>query len=681
MILNIDNLISNSITRIKKWRKQIMKRVTNVLTIAMLVLSMIFTPMKMTAAQAAAKCKCNVATERIKREFPESGNVRILFTDTMLFVGQYQVKNKKDWEKELKEKKAVFLFQYEKAKVTTLIVLKCEQCATLYVVPVPSKVSSENSEDTGKTDTSTPTEPLPPTGNTGDDSSSSGNKPSGGDSTEERPKPEEPTQPSKPVEPSKPTDPTQPEGPKKYDTSGWKFSNTTFTYDGKTCRPTLVGVPAEVEVIWDTEGEINAGNYSANVSFKVPEGYQSVPNMETHFVINKATYEGTLNFDKTSFSYDGKSHAPSIENLPEGAKVINTSAGHTSAGKYTHDMEIEISPNYENVKLSTEYEITPSKLSLQQQYNPVTGKVDSIIEGLVDEDLKELIYTVNGSESSEAPEILEPGRYEIKTELFLDESKKQNYTGTESEELQTALEKVYEAKRKNAWYKLSMDSAVKDGKLTINIFLSDIKVQTQEEMGYVLFTLGFNVKYDQTVMQYDSFEAEADDMGNGFDGAYNPDRGPSGEADERDAVLSFFADSITDTLKVCTLVYDIDPAAEDVSISLEDFVLATGEEDNPFEYTTDNNTVVVNPSEDYIAPEEILIDWDPMKDSSYVGDDDEEAAARENLQDYIDEKFSTAAGAEAVANLPKVAEETTVSTTTTGSAIIEKGDHFGEGSR
>ncbi len=656
-----------------------MEKLKKILAV-IIILSMVFAPM--TATQAATVCECVKSTERIKREFLESGNIKILFTDTLLFIRQFQTKNfqKEDWEKKLKEKKAVFLFQYEKAKVTTLIVLKCEQCATLYVVPVPSKVSSENSEDTGKTDTSTPTEPLPPTGNTGDDSSSSGNKPSGGDSTEERPKPEEPTQPSKPVEPSKPTDPTQPEGPKKYDTSGWKFSNTTFTYDGKTCRPTLVGVPAEVEVIWDTEGEINAGNYSAKVSFKVPEGYQSVPNMETHFVINKATYEGTLNFDKTSFSYDGKSHAPSIENLPEGAKVINTSAGHTSAGKYTHDMEIEISPNYENVKLSTEYEITPSKLSIQQQYNPATNKIDAVIEGLVDEDLKDLIYTVNGSESSESPDILEPGRYEIKTEILLNDDKKQNYTGVDSEELQTVLETVYEAKRKNAWYKLSVDSAVKDGKLTINIFLSDIKVQTQEEMGYVLFTLGFNVKYDQTVMQYDSFEAEADDMGNGFDGAYNPDRGPSGEADERDAVLSFFADSIADTVKICTLVYDIDPTTTDVEVSIENVVLATGEEDNPFEYTADSTTVVVNPSSE-IKTEEILIDWDPMKDASYVGDEDDEAAARENLQDYIDEKFSTAAGDEAVANLPKVAEETTVSTTTTGSAIIEKGDHFGKGSR
>lgn len=668
-----------------------MEKLKKILAV-IIILSMVFAPL--TATQAATvqrtTCECAKSTERIKKEFPESGNVRILFTDTMLFVGQYQVKNKKDWEKELKEKKAVFLFQYEKAKVTRLIVLKCEQCGTLYVVPVPFKISSENSEDTGKTDTSTPTEPLPPSGNTGDDSSSSGNKPSGGDSTEERPG--DNNEDNKPA--PKPEDPKPEDKIIEIDISKLVVSDKEVTYspDAEQSIYVVGDLPEGLKVSYYlVNGEVkpvdyvvsNAGKYEVVPVFEVTDDkYKIVGQANTAILtINKAKYEGTFNFDKTSFSYDGKEHEPVPSNLPEGAKVINTSAGHTSAGKYTHDMEIEISPNYENVKLSTEYEITPSKLSLQQQYDDATGKVESIVEGLVDGDLKDLIYTVNGSESSEAPEILEPGRYEIKTELFLDESKKQNYTGTESEELQTALEKVYEAKRKNAWYKLSMDSAVKDGKLTINIFLSDIKVQTQEEMGYVLFTLGFNVKYDQTVMQYDSFEAEADDMGNGFDGAYNPDRGPSGEADERDAVLSFFADSITDTLKVCTLVYDIDPAAEDVSISLEDFVLATGEEDNPFEYTTDNNTVVVNPSEDYIAPEEILIDWDPMKDSSYVGDDDEEAAARENLQDYIDEKFSTAAGAEAVANLPKVAEETTVSTTTTGSAIIEKGDHFGEGSR
>ena len=459
------------------------------------------------------------------------------------------------------------------------------------------------------------------------------------------------------------------------------FSGKTVTYSPDEEQGLYVGnLPAGLKLShYLVNGEIksakyvvsNAGKYEVIPVFEVTgDKYKIVGQANSAILtINKAKYEGTFNFDKTSFSYDGKEHAPAIENLPKGAKVLETSSSQTSAGKYTHNMEVEISSNYEPVKISTEYEITPSKLSLQQQYNAETGKVDAVIEGLIDGDLKDLVYTVNGSESSEAPEILEPGRYEIKTEILLDEDKKQNYTGETADELQTVLEKVYDAKRKNAWYNVTMDSTVENGKLTLNIFLSDIKFQTQEEMGYVVFTLGFNVKYDQNILQYDNFEAEADDEGNGFEGFYNPDRGPSDEADTRDAVLTFFAESIADTVKVCTLVYDIDPAAKDVKVSLDNFVLSTGEDDNPFEYTADSTTVVVNPSEDYVAPEEILVDNDPMKDAGYVGDEDEEEEHREALKEQINEKFPSTATTSAM--LEEVEAETEkVATTVTGAAVV-----------
>ena len=674
-----------------------MKKMTNLLTAVFLCISMLFTPMQAMAA-VNSDCECSAIKERLERQLKEEKQITLFGNEVMLFRVKCHVDSVPEKYKE-GLKKAIFLGS--KKKTEQLIILECSECGQLFIVPFGKEISSGSQTGSSNTGTSTggdssstgsTSTSKPNGGNTGG-GSSSGDKPSGGDSSGGKPGDNTDNKPSE-----KPGDNTggdsgeQKPGEKPGDNNEDKIieidisklvvSDKEVTYSPDAEQGLYIGkLPEGLKLSYYlVNGEVkpvdylvsNAGKYEVVPVFEVTDDkYKIVGQANTAILtINKAKYEGAFNFDKTSFAYDGKGHAPVPSNLPEGAKILTSSNSQTSAGKYTHDMEIEISPNYETVKVSTEYEITPSKLSLQQQYNDATGKVESIVEGLVDGDLKDLIYTVNGSESSEAPEILEPGRYEIKTELILNEDKKQNYTGG-ADEIQTALEKIYEAKRKDTWYKPSMESTIENGKLVINIFLSDIKVQTQEEMGYVLFTLGFNVKYDKNVLQYDRFEAEADDLGNGFDGAYNPDRGPSGEADERDAVLSFFADTIADTVKVCTLVYDIDPSAEDVSISLEDFVLATGEEDNPFEYTSNNSTIVVNPSEDYVAPEEILIDWDPMKDANYIGDEDEEAAAREELQDYIDEKFPVTAGAEVVtSNLSEVETEViTTSEIETGSAI------------
>lgn len=675
----------------------------NFITAIILIVSMLFTPMQAMAA-VNSDCECSAIKERLEKQLKEEKQITLFVYEVLLFREKCRVSNIPEKYKE-GLKKAIFLGS--KKKTEQIIILECSKCGQLFVVPFGKEIGSGSQTGTstggsstgtstggGSTSTGSTSPSKPSGGNTGG-GSSSGDKPSGGDSSGGKPsgsgssseeKPDDNNKPvPKPEEKPKPEEPT-PEEPEdkiiEIDISKILFSGKTVTYSPDEEQGLYVGnLPAGLKLShYLVNGEIksanyvvsNAGKYEVTPVFEIADGNYKIVGQapKATLTINKALYDASsLVFDETSFSYDGKEHAPAIENLPKGAKVLDASAGQTAAGKHTHNMEVEISPNYEPVKISTEYEITPSKLSLQQQYNAATGKVEAIVEGLVDGDLKDLVYTVNGSESSEAPEILEPGRYEIKTEILLDEDKKQNYTGADSAELQTALEKVYDAKRKNAWYHVSQTVEVKDGKMTLTLFLSDIKVQTQEEMGYVVFTLGFNVKYDQNVLQYDSFEAEADDLGNGFDGAYNPDRGPSGEADERDAVLSFFADTIADTVKVCTLVYDIDPAAKDVKVSLDNFVLSTGEDDNPFEYTADSTTVVVNPSEDYVAPEEILVDNDPMKDAGYVGDEDEEEEHREALKEQINEKFPSTATTSAM--LEEVEAETEkVATTVTGAAVV-----------
>ena len=101
---------------------------------------------------------------------------------------------------------------------------------------------------------------------------------------EEEPEPEPEQQPEE-----------QPEiqEPLKYDISQWKPDKIVFTYNGKKQRPTLLGLPDEVKVLYSSEGEIAAGKYSVTISFEVPENYEPIEPMVIEYSIKPIEYPVT----------------------------------------------------------------------------------------------------------------------------------------------------------------------------------------------------------------------------------------------------------------------------------------------------------------------------------------------------------------------------------------------------
>ncbi len=79
----------------------------------------------------------------------------------------------------------------------------------------------------------------------------------------------------------------------KYDISQWKPDKIVFTYNGKKQRPTLLGLPDEVKVLYSSEGEIAAGKYFIKISFEVPENYEPIEPIVIEYSIKPIEYPVT----------------------------------------------------------------------------------------------------------------------------------------------------------------------------------------------------------------------------------------------------------------------------------------------------------------------------------------------------------------------------------------------------
>lgn len=659
------------------------KRVTNLLVALTIILSLVV-PAPVMAAQigktSGTECSCLQETERIKEQIKSENKVKILKTDMLRFEGQHQLRNRvsknegfwdilrnnvsqKIWEsklKKLKDKKSVFLFEVT-SETKRVLIFKCEGCDTVYILPSPFKTdngsdsgsngnnsgnsgsntgnnggNSEiggNGSQTGGSDTGNENEGNGENGSGNENSGNNGNSSgTGGDDTGNGGTTENPEKP----------DPEKPEL-KKIDTSTWEFTELKFVYDGNVHRPVLTGVPKELQkelnFVWSTNGETNAGNHSATLTVEVPSGYEPIPDIKVDFTIEEAEYDPSqVTWDKTSFAYNGEGQAPKPVGLPIDAEILSSTEAKVDAGeKYHHEVKVKI-PNYKEFTASTEYDIKPVELSPKHQYNQETGEVITVIEGLVnEEDVEKLVNFVNGSEQDNI-KIVEPGNYQVKTEVVLDTSKKDNYTST-TENL--VAENNYLAKRSVSCYKITMEQIKNDdGSVQIQIYLSDVRIPFDKDEDAIV--LAFDVSYDKNSLQYGYDDDDFIFGSNEWEGEYNPDRDPSDNegVEEHDVSMLFYGALPTEKTLVCTLGYQIIGESENVEFSIINPEWVSGMSEHEFSYTTDSEQIVINKTDDYIDPEVIEINWDLQKDATYQGTDDEEAA-REALQEYIDEELST----------------------------------------
>lgn len=401
--------------------------------------------------------------------------------------------------------------------------------------------------------------------------------------------PAETTPPSEPgTDPNPGTPPTDPgtapnpgTEQNKFDTSNLAFdtSSLSFVYDGQEHRPTLVGVPDGVEVVWRTEPVTNAGsNYIVTVGFKVPDGYEAIPDMTTSFEITKAEVSTDIRFDEEN------------------------------------------------------------------------GKIVVGFDGLIPGEATAKSY-VNGVEFTDEFAITDFGRYVTTTEVNVDLGKVDNYTGLDT------IEKVYNVQRQNTWYNLSTEVEQVGDQVFLKVYISDIKVRQDPEEAVV--SIGFNVDFNRDALeQHFADDSSPQDVS---EGSWMADYWSEGSVNGTYDVSALYFDvPLTDKDLICTLVYDVLPGKEvkDLTFTITDAELSStvvidGEEDvltSVFSYTTNDSTVVLNPSEDAPAEETILQDNDLIQDAIFqdnIMDPDseyfycEQEFFEEQLQGFIDSGFQT----------------------------------------
>ena len=153
---------------------------------------------------------------------------------------------------------------------------------------------------------------------------------------------------------------------------------TEFEYDGKTHRPTyeINGAIAgdSIELIFDSEDQINRGNYIAHVSGVDNSNYVLTGELSTNYTIAKGTYDmSSVVFKSSEFTYDKTSHKITITGtLPKGADGISVTVeydyGNVSiinVGEYEVKANFNGSDNYKDIpSITATITIVPRTIEL-----------------------------------------------------------------------------------------------------------------------------------------------------------------------------------------------------------------------------------------------------------------------------------------------------------------------------
>ena len=194
---------------------------------------------------------------------------------------------------------------------------------------------------------------------------------------------------------------------------GWSYDDSyPFTYDGKEKTIELINIPDNVEVTYENEKAINAGDYTAIATVEYDENNYNITNDE-HLVltqqwsINKAQIDMwgvKWNYSSSQpFTYDGNEKEVKLINLPEGISVNYENNAKTNAGTYTASATLNYNTtNYEliNIKFNETINWTikkqqvnkPSEVISRLYYN---GQEQTGVNYNAQD--KDVLFTVSGN--------------------------------------------------------------------------------------------------------------------------------------------------------------------------------------------------------------------------------------------------------------------------------------------
>ncbi len=177
----------------------------------------------------------------------------------------------------------------------------------------------------------------------------------------------------------------------KYDMSGVKFEDKTYTFDGTEVTLIYSGtLPSGVTVSYESNKGTNAGVYNAVAKFSGNENYEAIEDMTATLTIEKATYSmNSVTFEDTTYIYDGREKALVISGkLPKGVEVSYTSNKGTDAGTYNAVAKFVGNENYEDIANMT------AKLVINKATYDMTGITFEDAIYTYDGQVKEII--ING---------------------------------------------------------------------------------------------------------------------------------------------------------------------------------------------------------------------------------------------------------------------------------------------
>ena len=142
----------------------------------------------------------------------------------------------------------------------------------------------------------------------------------------------------------------------------WNYFSP-YTYDREKKVVELVNVPEEVNIIYENNTAVNAGNYTAKAKLDYnQENYEIINDnvdLSQDWTIKKATIDMffvSWSYKTQQFIYDGSEKRVELINIPNGVNVNYTGNTAIKAGLYTAEVElIYDNLNYELINVNFDY--------------------------------------------------------------------------------------------------------------------------------------------------------------------------------------------------------------------------------------------------------------------------------------------------------------------------------------
>ena len=282
------------------------------------------------------------------------------------------------------------------------------------------------------------------------------------------------------------------------------WSNTSFTYDGKNHVPTATAtglVAGDTCAVTVTGAQTDAGSYTATASGLSNANY-ALPESNTRtFTIGRRTVG--LSWSNTSFTYEGKSHAPTAKAtrlIAGDTCAVTVTGAQIDAGSYIATASGLSNANYalpvSNTRAFTimRAKVTVSAVSKRKTYGAPDPTLTAKVTGLKNGDAASVIrYSLSRAAGEDA------GRYTITPE---GKTTQGNYSVVYRTGTLTIVPKTVDEESGNLGIKLKLNDSTYDGKAkrpTVTVTEEDAPNALRANSSRVIPASEYTVTYENNL--------------------------------------------------------------------------------------------------------------------------------------------------------------------------------------